>query len=291
MAPMKQKNNNSSSNYYAAGQDVLRQANILASCYSGPSGIPEVPSTGLPSPPSSPPLAAINTSTNELALTPKPRKSLTADQSTGRRRGGATLRIREECERFFCETLRAMFLGERNEAMHGSIMTARVFNNNHNNMNTTTYDQQMTPPDDDYPVQQVMGGGHHMPVARETPTTTYGTIPAWLEIWDYVGGSSFRGFIAEDLSLCTKTLYVFFDSHVMSRDLKQALVALIELAEGPLDCSHMVIAIERSIEQEEARALTKGLQWAGFSLTTLDFWTPTGLDVVSDRWVFMGMEV
>lgn len=69
-----------------------------------------------------------------------------------------------------------------------------------------------------------------------------------------------------------------------------SLVALIELAESPLACSHMVICIERSIPREEAKALTKGLQWAGFSLTTLDFWS-AGLDVVSDRWLFMGMEL
>lgn len=68
------------------------------------------------------------------------------------------------------------------------------------------------------------------------------------------------------------------------------LVALIELAEGPLDCSHMVICIERSIPAEEANGLAKGLQWAGFSLTTLDFWSP-GFDVLSNRWLFMGMEV
>jgi hypothetical protein len=69
-----------------------------------------------------------------------------------------------------------------------------------------------------------------------------------------------------------------------------SLVALIELAEGPLGCSHMVICIDRSILGEEGRALTKGLQWAGFSLTTLDFWSG-GLDMVSSRWVFMGMEL
>ena len=34
----------------------------------------------------------------------------------------------------------------------------------------------------------------------------------------------------------------------------------------------------------------KGLQWAGFSLTTLDHWTG-GVDIISNRWLFMGMEV
>lgn len=52
----------------------------------------------------------------------------------------------------------------------------------------------------------------------------------------------------------------------------------------------MVICVERSIPEEETKGLTKGLQWAGFSLTTLDFWS-NGFDVLSNRWLFMGMEV
>lgn len=71
-------------------------------------------------------------------------------------------------------------------------------------------------------------------------------------------------------------------------------MALIELAEGPLACSYMVICVERSMPEDEAGALMRGLQWAGFSLTTLDFWTAggsEGVDETSDRWVFMGMEV
>lgn len=67
-------------------------------------------------------------------------------------------------------------------------------------------------------------------------------------------------------------------------------MALIELADGPLGCSHMVIAIERCIQEENAKPLTKGLQWAGFSLTTLDFWS-SGYDVISSKWLFMGMEL
>ncbi|KAK4151137.1 ornithine decarboxylase antizyme-domain-containing protein [Chaetomidium leptoderma] len=300
MAPMKSpKTNQSSSNY---GEGIVRQANILASCYI-------VPSTGLPSPPSSPPLAALTT-TNQLALTPKARSSATRG-STGvgrhgsstatdssnsawrRRRGGATLRIREECERFFCETLRAMFLGERNAAMHGSGL-ASAYNNNYNNNNNITINDgrvqamghhgQLTPPDD-FPITDETRMGR-----RGLGVGARDGVLGWLEIWDYAGGSSFRAFVAEDASRETKSLFVFFDAHSIARDLKQALVALIELAEGPLACSHMVICIERSIPDEETKGLTKGLQWAGFSLTTLDFWS-AGFDLLSNRWVFMGMEV
>jgi len=44
-------------------------------------------------------------------------------------------------------------------------------------------------------------------------------IDAWLEVWDYAGGCSFRGFVGgkgED-----KSLFAFFDSAVVGRDLKQ----------------------------------------------------------------------
>jgi hypothetical protein len=73
------------------------------------------------------------------------------------------------------------------------------------------------------------------------------------------------------------------------------LVALIELAEGPLSCATMVACVERSIPDVEAAALTRGLQWAGFSMTTLEHWASGRLtetvDLTSPRWLFMGMEV
>jgi len=143
---------------------------------------------------------------------------------------------------------------------------------------------QMTPPDD-------------FPIGHETLMRSHGAwehvrgISAWLEIWDYAGGSSFRAFVAQDPhDEEEKSMFVFFDSHVVSRDLKRALVALIELAEGPLTCSRLVICLDRRIPEEEATAVIRGLQWAGFSLTTLDFWSG-GLDDVSNQWLFMGMEV
>jgi hypothetical protein len=197
-----------------------------------------------------------------------------------------------------------MLLGERNAALQGSGL-ASVYNSNNNSSNNSynnsynnsisnnasrndgrpqamEYHGQLTPPDD-FPIgdETLMGRRGFGP---------RGGVLGWLEIWDYAGGSSFRGFVAEDASRANKSLFVFFDAHSITRDLKQALVALIELAEGPLACSHMVICIERSIPEEETKGLTKGLQWAGFSLTTLDFWS-SGVDVLSNRWLFMGMEL
>ncbi|KAB5554360.1 ornithine decarboxylase antizyme-domain-containing protein [Coniochaeta sp. 2T2.1] len=322
MAPMKHNNNHHNSSNY--GEDVNRQANILASCYVGPSGIPEVPSTGLPSPPSSPPLAAI-TATNELALTPKATRSARHQHAgSGRhhnprqqhRRGGATSRIRGECERFFCETLRATFLGEGIDAPRVSRLTDVYYNHQqHNDYNNHNYgtgfdgahgnnnggravvdaNGQLTPPDY-FPIgDHAVMAARHAADRRMSGSSGFETshVAAWMEIWDYAGGNSFRAFAVEHDNMGEdRSLFVFFDANVVGRDLKQALVALIELAEGPLGCSHMVIAVDRNglAEEEERKPLLTGLQWAGFSLTTLDFWTG-GVDVTSPRWLFMGMEV
>jgi hypothetical protein len=68
------------------------------------------------------------------------------------------------------------------------------------------------------------------------------------------------------------------------------LIAFIELAEGPLDCSQVVICLDRIIPEDEAKTLMRSFQWVGFDLTTLDHWAK-GVDVTSDRWLFLSMDV
>lgn len=115
-------------------------------------------------------------------------------------------------------------------------------------------------------------------------------VMAWMEIWDYQGGTSFRAFVADDFVRDEKSLFVFFDTGVVGRDLKKALVALIELAEAPLGCAQLVICVDRAIEADEIQTLTKGLQWAGFELATLQHWAGSP-DITSEQWLFMAMEV
>ncbi|PNP77195.1 hypothetical protein FNYG_09495 [Fusarium nygamai] len=284
MAPMNNQNLNYSSNY---GEAAAQKVNVLASCYlvdsaanlkglhycttgvagmfsPGPSGIPEVPSSGLPSPPTSPPLAAL-TSSNELALLPKSKKREIPGRRLGRR-GGAALSIREECERFFCESMKTIFHGERNSSMNGSGLSGAFL---------------PTPPSDDRLPE------HFKPVSDDK-LPAY-NVTAWLEMWDYAGGASFRAFVADDGE--EKSLFVFFDIEgVLGRDLKKALMALIELADGPLDCAHIVTCIDRRIPADDVHSLTKSLQWVGFDMVTLDHWAH-GLDVTSKKWMLMGMEL
>lgn len=234
MAPMKHQSINNSSSH---GEAVSRQASVLASCYlvdptaslkglhycttgaagssrsvpirrgrwltsssQGPSGIPEVPISGLPSPPSSPPLAAF-TSSNHLELQPKPKKS-NPNRNPIRRshRGGATLQIKEECERFFCETMNAVFQGERNMVSNGSVLTG--------------VHHRLTPPDDcPMPPESYYNG-------RDIKSAV--SIQGWMEFWDYSGGASFRAFVAEDGS--EKSVFAFLDFELAGRDLKPSYV-------------------------------------------------------------------
>ncbi|KAI0535327.1 ornithine decarboxylase antizyme-domain-containing protein [Xylaria digitata] len=276
MAPMK-NSNSSSSNCY--GEDVARQANVLASCYLVDSAASlkglhycTTGVAGLPSPPSSPPLAAI-TSSNELALQPKLKKrssdnttTTNLNRTTTSRRGGATFQIREECERFFCETMKAVFQGERNAVSNGSYLTG--------------VHGVLTPPDD-YPPTLPSS------LSRSGLNSTV-DIKGWMEFWDYVGGASLRAFVAEKGD--EKSLFAFFDNGLVGQDLKQALIALIELADVPLGCSNVVICMDRLMPEDNAKSLMRSLQWVGFELTALDHWAEE-LDVVSDKWFFLGMEI
>ena len=177
--------------------------------------------------------------------------------------------IREECERFFCESMKTAFHGERNLSMHGSGLAGAYL---------------QTPPPDDH-ASAAFNNTH----ATDLAVKNGFEVSAWMEVWDYAGGASFRAFVAGNgQEIC---LFVFFDIEgVLGRDLKKALMALIELADGPLDCSHIVTCIDRRMPVDEALELTKSLQWVGFDITTLDHWA-ADLDVTSDQWVFMGMEV
>lgn len=161
--------------------------------------------------------------------------------------------------------MKAVFQGEWNVAGNGSCLTGVNY--------------ALTPPDD-YPMSQSSFCN------IDTKLGVY--VNGWMEFWDYAGGASFRAFITEDGD--EKSLFAFFDSGLVGRDLKQALIALIELADGPIECSHVVICVDRSMPHEYAKALMKSLQWVGFEMTTLDHWAKD-IDVISDKWLFMGMEV
>lgn len=166
--------------------------------------------------------------------------------------------------------MKAVFQVEWNPAGNGSCLTG-VYS-------------RLTPPDD-YPTPQ----SSFSDIDTTTSTDKLGVhVNGWMEFWDYAGGASFRAFVTEDDD--EKSLFAFFDSGLVGRDLKQALIALIELADGPLKCSNVVICVDRLMPSDYAKSLMRSLQWVGFELTTLDHWAKD-IDVTSDKWLFMGMEV
>lgn len=165
--------------------------------------------------------------------------------------------------------MKSVFQGEWNTAGNGSYLTG---------VNNSNYDYPSPPSsfsssDMDIDIATKPGSAH---------------VNGWMEFWDYAGGASFRAFVTEDGD--EKSLFAFFDSGLVGRDLKQALIALIELADGPIECSNVVICVDRRMPQDYAKALMKSLQWVGFELTTLDHWAKD-LDVTSNKWLFMGMEL
>lgn len=165
--------------------------------------------------------------------------------------------------------MKTVFHGERIPSTNGSGLSGALL--------------PTPPPDDQFPASF-----HHGSDTSSTPHGKY-EVGAWMEVWDYAGGASFRAFVANDGE--EKSLFVFFDVQgVLGRDLKKALMALIELCDGPLECSQIVTCIDRRMPAEESMELTKSLQWVGFEMTTLDHWAGD-LDVTSNKWVFMGMDI
>ena len=67
-------------------------------------------------------------------------------------------------------------------------------------------------------------------------------------------------------------------------------MALIELASAPLNCTRLVVCLDRMTPDASRKSLIRDLGWVGFELITLREWAG-GRDVVSDKWVFLGMEV
>lgn len=215
--------------------------------------------------------------------------------------------------------MKTVFLGERNMATSGSSLTGVHGGVPYGDATDYDYDDDGTPPAEDQPNHNhfarrrtssvsVSDGGRSSygsslgassfttasSVMSASADAPFAAPSAWLELWDFVGCGSFRGFLAEDPTGET-SLFAFFDASVLSRDLKRALMALIELADTALNCAHLVICVDRGGAEalpDEAATLLKGLQWAGFSLTTLDTWTGGAcVDVTSSRWIFMGMEL
>ncbi|MCJ1310824.1 hypothetical protein MMC25_004491 [Agyrium rufum] len=314
-----------------------QRTNILASCYKvnavtsalqgfhysttgaggmyplGPSGVPEVRS-GPPSPPRSPPLAANVVSAERQQQ----------QQQQSKRQRGAAHAITEECERLFCETLRATFLGERNDAaMQDSVVMSAVQQKHDHSQ----HGQLAGEPDGYFPVASARTMDREASVAKrlarlqhkrirelrresssdeddEEEDETAANVRDWVEVWDYAGDTNYSGFTVASgpgsgsfmkggQGSSDRSLFVFLDEEMVGKDLKPGLMALIELTESPpFACSRLVVCLDRNIDTQDRESLMRDLGWVGFELDTLARWAgEQGGEILSDRWIFMGMEV
>jgi len=107
----------------------------------------------------------------------------------------------------------AAFYGDKNVARSGSVRMDSV-----NHIYYNANGQLNTPPDDDHLFQDTPD--ERVPKSNGGRGGDGASIHSWLEVWDYVGGASFRGFVAENNG--EKSLFAFFDPGVLGRDLKKA---------------------------------------------------------------------
>lgn len=134
------------------------------------------------------------------------------------RSGDAAHHITEECERLFCETLKAVFLVEKDTGLENSlVMDVR-------NTRTATRSDSVPiplPPLKEQHQSTILK--HDLPTPSPSPDgriypTTGRMIREYVEAWDYAGGARFRGFVAEKDD--ERAMFIFFDKEVIGKDLK-----------------------------------------------------------------------
>lgn len=231
------------------------------------------------------------------------------------RRGAAAHHIQGECERFCCETLQAVFLhGEKGKAAARSLgLDARIggrhrrFDRLDHHHQLMLLQEQQLPTIPELACSPSESGSDDSVYDGSSVYDGVGMAPAvdaFLEIWDYSGGSRFRGFVAERRG--SKGLFIFFDEGAFGHDLKagwvdswrwgptangSSLMALLELCSlDELGCTELVICLDRDMETADLKSLMKDLGWVGFSPTTLIDWAQSQ-EIISSKWVFLAMDV
>lgn len=234
----------------------------------------EVPSGGIPSPPSSP------------GATPsRQRPSLSAR----RRSGDAALHITEECERLFCETLKTVFLVEKDSGLENSLVMDLRTNNGHHDGHGS--DAQPIPQSTVLRHGQVTPSPS--PDGRVFPKSEGGMIKEYVEVYDYAGGARFRGFVAEKEDM--RSMFIFFDKEVIGMDLKPGLMSLLELASSEhFSCDQLVICVDRNADEADVKEVNRNLGWVGFELVMLDSWTSSSSPdqgCLSEQYLFLGIDL
>ncbi len=67
-------------------------------------------------------------------------------------------------------------------------------------------------------------------------------------------------------------------------------MALLELCNIPeVECSKLVVCVDRKLEADDTKGLLRDLGWVGFEAITLAEWT-SDRNMVSNRWMFLSMD-
>ncbi|KAI9725544.1 MAG: hypothetical protein M1828_003032 [Chrysothrix sp. TS-e1954] len=259
-----------------------------------------------------------------------------ASERDERRQGGAakgaSSLITEECERLFCGTLRAAFLGERDARREApGLIREDSLGQRNDTSGGDAYEELaalttrrmeamgLTPPEEETlphgspTSSQSLAASTPGRLSTSSPEPTLSMqkqshIIKYTELWDYTSNLLFRGFIHQphsDSHPSTRTFFTFFTPSVLARDLKNPLMALLELADTEsLACAKVVICLDRGIADTQAgRRLVRDLGWVGFVGGTLEGFVDgvveekvgkgkkEGTGVVSERWLFLGMDV
>lgn len=234
---------------------------------------------------------------------------------------GASRTIAKECERLLCGDMKRIFLGGRTDSTSGSRPMDSIYggvrktNHGYGSSSNELYNinGESSSVDSTYASDTGSSYGskrHNLRVFKDETR--------FIEVWDYVGGTSFRGFIADKelpRGNVEQTLFLFF-RHVAGTQLKHGLMALIELATECFACDRLVICLER--DGEGLHGLVRDLGWVGFELVTLAHWMQTEIphvnglpsarcgsfssvstsssvfsddEITSEKWLFMGMEL
>lgn len=146
-------------------------------------------------------------------------------------RSGAAYTVAGECERLFCETLRAVFLGESRAAAYGSLSAAGVRTNSEDariqsRTSVEGYEQRASAKDQpkyremrERKLEQKELFMRLTSLEPDRNVAEQGLIRDWVEVFDYRGDASFRGFVAED-AYAQRALLVFFEQTIAGKELK-----------------------------------------------------------------------
>ncbi|KIW05442.1 uncharacterized protein PV09_03331 [Verruconis gallopava] len=244
------------------------RASITLPGLAGSGGIPEVHS-GTSSPDRSPPLTATVVNVKH-----------SGSKNVCAKREGAAFTIAEECERLFCETLKTIFLGDGGMVSQDSLAMGTHSDSWFDQTNIISNLAVQPVPTNISPYSAALA-----PVYASSRRS----LTDWLEMYDYVGGSRFRGCIVEGVK--GRSMFIFFEASILDSDLKPGLMALLELCSVPeAECSKLVVCVDRGFESQFSQRLLRDLGWVGFEPITLDEWSGSS-GVTSDRWMFLSMEV